>query len=279
MIDFSTMPLSGWRPEPQHLAAQHWDFERVKAGMSVSSIGSDLRPFSPPTRHNQRITNSCVLQAMIRALEIKRIQKYGPAAHVPLSTLAPYYLSRELMTPSETSNDDGTFVSMAAEVIRRFGVCTEASWPFAEADGTALDRTNSRSHLYTPPTWGAMRGAYVHKISAWYRINSQGDARVQDVITALAAGNPVVYGTQIGAAWQDYQAGQVLGLPTSPKGRHATVLEGWDLALSVFNGENSWGDDWGDRGFYLASPEVIASPMSDDFVVMQGGWEDWAPAP
>lgn len=262
--------LAGFRPEPLEQAARHWSFDavrgRVRLAASIESLSSDLRPDSSP-RHDQTTTNSCVAQALIKALEIKRIQHNGRSAHIDLSRLTLYYLARELMDPSETARDDGTFVSMGAEVLRRFGVCAEVDWPFRP------------EQLYTAPSWRAMRNAYTHKIQAWYRISSIGEDRVEDVITNLAVGNPVVFGTSVDDGWVDYQAGQVLGPLRRPAiGRHATVIVGWQPGLQggVFLGENSWGTSWGDDGFYYLSPDVVASAESSDYVIVAGGWEEWA---
>ena len=92
--------------------------------------------------------------------------------------------------------------------------------------------------------------------------------KLTEIATCLRAGNPVVYGTNVGENWQDYQKGQVLGKPTSIEGGHATVLIG--IQGQNFLGENSWGTSWGDDGFYLISPDVLTDPtLSSDFWVIQ----------
>lgn len=263
--------LSGFRPEPSPVTDkdkanwEKWSFSTVLAPKLAAYSGktSDLRSFTSP-RHSQKNTSTCVAQGVIKALELKRIQKYGQSAHVDLSRLAVYFLARELMNPAETDRDDGTYVSLAADALRRFGVCEEALWPF----------TTDASRIRTAPSWSAMRRAYVHKISSWHRITTTGTARVEQVITALASGNPVVYGTRIGDEWMKYTAQSApLGLPTNILGGHATCLEGWDG--TSFIGENSWGTGWGDNGFYKIQPEVIASNNSSDFVVIQSGFEQY----
>jgi C1A family cysteine protease len=119
----------------------------------------------------------------------------------------------------------------------------------------------------------ALREAYFHKISAYYRITNMGGDRVTSVIDALRAHHPVVYGTDVGDNWLDYRAGQVLQRSDTPVGGHATHLVGWDERLGVFIGENSWGTRWGDNGWYLIAPEAIADPSSRDFWVITGHWE------
>ena len=248
--------LAGFRPEPDN--PKHWGFEdRLRPKMRIVESGDvDLRPFTSP-RHNQRRTNSCVANAAVKALEIKRIQAGEP--HVDLSRLAVYYLARELMVPTETHLDQGTYVSHAFDALRRFGVPPEEAWPFD------TDKIN------TPPSWRAMRKAYVHKIAAFYRIRSTGQDRVEAVRDALRAGNPVVFGTATGKNWKNYDKGDVLGSPGRRTGAHATVLIGCQGDRII--GENSWGEGWGDDGFYLMDPAVIASSDSSDFWVPQSGWE------
>jgi len=58
------------------------------------------------------------------------------------------------------------------------------------------------------------------------------------------------------------------------RGGHATHLVGWDEQRGLFIGENSWGTDWGDEGFYWMAPEVLADARSNDFWVITGIWED-----
>jgi C1A family cysteine protease len=85
----------------------------------------------------------------------------------------------------------------------------------------------------------------------------------------------VVFGTLVGEAWDHYGPGQVL-LPASGevRGGHATHLVGWDEQRGLFIGENSWGTDWGDEGFYWMAPEGLADARSNDFWVITGIWED-----
>lgn len=256
--------LIGFRPEGDEDNPKHWGFDRCRSTLSAASSGKsvDLRPFTSP-RHNQFGTGTCVAQSNIKALEIKRIMKYGLNSHVDLSRLSLYYLARELMNPPETNKDKGTFNSLAADALRRWGVCPESEWPFDE------------TKLYVPPTWMAMRTAYLHKISAWYKIYSRGQDRVDDVIIALRSGNPVVYGTIVDNQWFNYDGSTPINtLNGVVKGGHATVLVGWDDDKSLFIGENSWGTGWGIDGFYEIRPEVIASSDSSDFVVQCGSWED-----
>ena len=266
--------LGGHLPDPddEKSLQSYWNFgAQLRPHLTPGSGDADLRPFSSP-RHDQGQTGTCVAQATVKALENLERQhicqeqgippaQLGASGHKNLSVLALYYLCREQMNPSQVMNDSGTRPSIACDCLHRFGVCTDDEWPY------------DLSKLYQSPSVMAMRDAYIHKVSAYYRITETGHDRVQSVTDALRANHPVIFGTTIGEDWQDYKAGQVLQLPSNPEGGHSTHLVGWDNSRGVFIGENSWGMDWGDEGFYLLAPEVVANDISLDFWVITGTWE------
>ena len=265
--------LGGHLPDPHDDASMrgYWDFAALKPNLAPAPGDADLRPYSSP-RHDQGQTGSCVAQSVVKALENLERQRLcrqrgispsqlRPGDHHNLSVLALYYLCREKMQPSRVREDKGTYISLACDCLRLFGVCTEEEWPFNPA------------RVFEAPSILAMREAYDHKISAYYRIKTAGQDLVADVIAALRANHPVVYGTEVGDNWMNYRAGDILRRPVRSEGGHATHLVGWDQRRGAFIGENSWGTRWGDDGFYLIAPEVIADPSSRDFWVITGSWE------
>lgn len=250
-------PCFAHREEPTELQEKHWSFgDKMKPTMNVvGSLASDLRPYSSP-RHNQRSSNSCAAQTIIKYRELIRIKAYGPEAHVDLSRLACYFLARELMDPPETDRDEGSYITANAEALRRFGTCVESLWAFESA------------HLLRSPPWRVMQSAYKNKIPGWTIVTSSGSDRVDDVILTLANGLPVAYGRPVGRDWVNYDGTKPLGVSENPTGKHATLLLGWDPQKGVFLGENSWGAEWGIDGFYEIYPEAIAERAASDFVVM-----------
>ena len=253
---------NGWRPEPND--AQHWSYETrlLPLMRELHAADVDLRSFSSP-RHDQQTTNSCVAQATVKALEIKRIMEHGAEAHVDLSRRAVYYLAREQMNPPQHLVDDGTYIGHAFDVLRRFGVPPEEDHPWHDDE------------INVSPDWLDMRKAFLHKIDSFYRIFSTGGQRIAEVVRCLRAHNPVVFGTTVGNNWQDYTEDSLpLRLPVDVTGRHATVIVGY--VDGHFIGENSWGTEWGRDGFYLLAPAVVASEQSGDFWVVQAGFEEYA---
>jgi len=292
--------VGGWRREDKEPSRAEKlstspNYSEIRTAVSKylpsinNNIESDLRKFSPSLRHDQLNTSTCSVNAMTRALENKRIQHaYSDAiaqgkseadalalaqlSHIQLSRLALYFLAREEMDPPETDKDAGTIISIVAELLHLFGVAREtpngpddrAYWPF------------DTSKVCVSPTWLSMRDSSLHKISGWFRITSNGNDRVDDVIANLAVGNPVVFGTEVGANFTQYNGGVIQPVNGLIQGGHATMLCGWDPS-GFFWDENSWGNNWGYDGFAKVAPEVIASSDSSDFIVITSGWEPWLP--
>lgn len=255
--------LGGYKPDledEEYLAFDNSFF----FGFSASSSGEvDLRQYTSP-RHNQRTTNSCVAQSLVKALEIKRIQKNGIKNHVDLSVMDLYFGARDLMNPKETNIDEGTRISLACEVLKRFGVCREVMNPFNE------------NNLFIPTPILATRESYMNKIKSSFKITSQDKNRVDDVIANLRMGNPVVFGTLIDDYWLKYENHNNPIKPVAKensKGGHAICIVGWVKDKFVI--ENSWGNYWGDNGFAYLEPEVISSKSSSDFWVIVEGSEAW----
>lgn len=253
--------VKGYLPDPEDKQYLAYDKGLFKYG-SLSG-DADLRPYSSP-RHNQRNTSTCVAQSVVKALEIKRILKHGHNKHVDLSVLDVYYGARDLMNPKMTDQDSGTFISLACDVLRKYGVCRDEMHPFKE------------SSLYIPPPILATREAYLNKINSHFRIVSSGEDRIEDMISNLRADNPIVFGTAIGGNWFNYKGGRnPIGVINKEdiKGNHAMVVVGWVDGLFVV--ENSWGGIWGENGFAYVAPEVFTSSRTKDMWVIVDGSETW----
>jgi hypothetical protein len=290
---------AGARPDSteQHDAAPDYE-SKYKAGVTrISSLyvnmASDLRQFSPRTRHDQGGAGTCVTNSGTRGLEIKRVMKFFAAAkarglsdadalkeafsnHVALSRAALYYEARELMEPMEIDKDSGTRNSLAAAALSTWGVPPEVpivGRPASECWGYS----DQLAYLCTPPSWMAMRSAAAHKINGWAKLKSTGSDLVEDVIANLAVGNPVWWAKPVGANYLQYKKGDVIRpVNGTVAGNHATLLVGWDPLKNggVFWDENSWANSWGDDGFAMVSPDVIEQE-GFDLIVLEGGWETW----
>jgi hypothetical protein len=117
------------------------------------------------------------------------------------------------------------------------GVLLERDWPY---DPERLDKS--------APSSERMGLALRYKDFRYFRV-TDGAAGIR---SALADGHLV----SLGSPWYDSwfsppDSGDLGPADGNVAGGHETCLCGYHLSLERFVGMNSWGDGWGQRGFYL----------------------------
>jgi len=247
----------GYIPEPPN--PKHWKTERVY-GAAFSTIlpglgvdlgkPVDMRELSP-VRHDQGEAGTCVANAAAKAVEVKTLRETG--SYKDLSRLAIYFLARELMVPSRTQEDYGTYISLGFDAIRRFGAPLEKDWPY------------HLQKLYTSPDWGVMLKAHKNRLDGFFKLESGGDELLKEVHHQLSLGRPVVFGTGVDKSLLRYRKGQTLHAPLEAaiEGYHAMTILGWTGSQWII--ENSWGPDWGDNGFALADKDYLLGETASEF--------------
>ena len=158
-----------------------------------------------------------------------------------LSRMFIWWNARNEMWPNATRDaTSGTYNRLAMDVLARFGVCTEARWPYETTKAT------------TRPSIMSYREAIPNRFSAFYSIDSSGDGRVNAVIQALSAKHNVLFGTALGRSFTSYTSG-VVHKPSAIDpiiGRHAMVICGWDPSKQAVKVRNSWNTGWGEAGYW-----------------------------
>jgi hypothetical protein len=254
-LDFGPM---GWLPDPPKKPGDKPDFsfkEKLRPHLAQAYPGDvDFREHCTET--DQRWAGSCAGNATADSIEVLNSIEGLPI--VQLSRLFVYTMARNFMDMdgdgrSDIDKDEGTFIRLCFEVLSKFGVCREdlsedeGGWPY--------DLTKN---LHTLPSLKAMRRATGHRIHSYYRIDSTGEDRIDDVLSALRAKHPVVFGTSINSAFQRCGNLDPIGPPDGVTiGGHAMLIVGY-LSGKGFIIKNSWGAGWGEDGFCIMAPEYIS---------------------
>lgn len=230
------------------------DFKDLEARLAAEAATGDvdLSPYSTPS--NQFNSSSCVGNATADSVEIlNAIAGYNP---VQLSRMFVYAMARIRSGDKDLDNDSGTFIRTAFDCLARFGVCDEYLWPF------------DVSKVGDKPSTKAQRQAVGHRIHSYYRIKEKGDDRCQAIIKALNADHPVVFGTLITRDFQRISDRTPFGRPDKADsiGGHAMICVGY--VGGHFLIKNSWGRNWGSRGFCLITPEYMG---------WENTWDLWVP--
>lgn len=238
----------GWRPDlPDHRDLLYKAVMRAKVALPARV---DLRPLCSAVE-DQGELGSCTANALAGALELLE-NKGGIKPFADLSRLFVYYNERAI--EGSVKSDSGAMLRDGIKALAKQGVCSETAWPydigkFARKPGAACYRE------------GAGR-----TISSYHRLNTVAEMRA-----CLADGYPFVFGFTVYDAFDTASVAKsgVLNLPKaaeSPLGGHAVMAVGYDDKVKRFTVRNSWGPDWGKKGYFTMPYDYLADRnLSDDF--------------
>ncbi len=194
----------------------------------------DLRPWMTPIEDQGQL-GSCTSNALAGALEYLVRRETGRA--IDLSRLFIYYNQR--LWADYVREDGGGSISVGVRAIARLGVPTEQTWPY------------ERNLFAVQPPEAVYREAERFQANDWWSIDVDADA----MRGCLASGFPIAFGTRCTESFIRAPASGLIPMPGAREsadgrhGRHALLLVGYDDRRHVFVVRNSWGSDWGDRGY------------------------------
>ena len=134
------------------------------------------------------------------------------------------------------------------ETMTKEGALPLAQFPYSDQTCTKM------------PSSQEINAAGQYRMSGANRLTVGGDDYKIDMLAMkqnLAQGAPVVVGMMVGGSFMQDMMGKKVWIPTSEDydmagfGGHAMCVIGYDdfLEGGAFEVMNSWGEDWGDRGF------------------------------
>jgi C1A family cysteine protease len=237
----------GYRPDPPKRPGEKPDYD-ARTKLRAAPI-----PYRASNRHlvlsvlDQGMLGSCVANAVMQAVRASQVRQ--GAVNPPLgSRLWTYYLARK--ATNEENEDNGTYIRHAFAGIATLGFPPESAWPYSD-QGRAFAQ---------PPPAGVTWAAYDQRTpTEYHRIYATGAERVLEVKRALSQGFLVCFGSPVSVRFcnNDLGAGPVPPPINEPiAGGHAQTLVGY--IGDEFDVVNSWGESWGDRGYWTMSAEYLA---------------------
>lgn len=205
--------------------------------------------------YNQYDIGSCTANAMAAAIQF--LQKIEKKPRLRPSRLFTYYLSREL--EGTTSEDAGAYIRDVVKVTNKSGYVFEKDWKY------------TRKNLFRKPPEILYNDASTRRIERYERI---GDGNTVRMMTCLAEGFPFIFGMLVYAhAFEIAGRTGVMPMPNEATdyqiGGHAVLCVGYDTKRDAFKVRNSYGDKWGDKGYFWLPYQFALSPrlMWDCWVV------------
>jgi C1A family cysteine protease len=166
--------------------------------------------------------------------------------------------------------DSGAEIRDGIKVVVSQGAPPETEWPYSDA--------NPGPFSEKPPA-NVYADASDHQALQYQRVVLGGPGA--PLRSALAAGNPVVFGFSVPAYFEDPSwdpKTKPLPVPGSGDqfiGGHCVVLSGYDFSrkrfsVDAYQCENSWGTDWGIEGRFWMDADWFNSnsALASDFWVI-----------
>jgi C1A family cysteine protease len=238
----------GWLPDlPDH---RDLFYSAVAPRMAALPRKVDMRSKCSPVEDQGQL-GSCTANALVGGLEFLEIKDGAP--FVDLSRLFVYY--NERVIEGTVDQDSGAFIRDGIKTLAKQGVCTETEWPYKV------------SKFAKKPSRACYRTAKKHRIVSYHRITT-----VDEMRNCLAEGFPFVFGFTVYEAFESAAVARsgVLNMP-GPKekvvGGHAVMGVGYDDGARRFIIRNSWGSDWGQKGYFTIPYDYLdaANNLADDF--------------
>jgi C1A family cysteine protease len=243
----------GWLPDiPDNRDHMYGAVRKISKTLPAKS---DLRPGCSPVEDQQEL-GSCTANALAGALEF--LMKKDKVNFADMSRLFIYYNERVIEHTVKT--DAGAMIRDGIKTLAKQGSCTEKSWPYAIAKFTVK------------PAKTCYTEALDYQILSYARLNTLDEMRA-----CLAEGYPFVFGFSV---YESFESPQVTktGLVEMPGagerllGGHAVLAVGYDDAAQRFIVRNSWGTNWGQKGYFTMPYAYLADRnLSDDFWVISRG--------
>jgi C1A family cysteine protease len=209
----------------------------------------DLREQCPPVADQGQL-GSCTANALAGALEFLELKNNQPL--VDLSRLFIYY--NERVIEHDVKLDNGAMIRDGIKSLAAQGVCEESLWPYVI------------SQFAKKPTSNCYTKAKQHPISSYQRLETTDEMR-----SCLANGYPFVFGFTVYESFESAAVAKsgVVNLPKASErtvGGHAVCAVGYNDAQKRFIVRNSWGNDWGSKGYFTIPYAYLADRnLSDDF--------------
>lgn len=165
--------------------------------------------------------------------------------------------------------DGGAYVRDAVLGARKFGIPPESSWRY-RASIREGDRSLGWDDYKKVPTPSRFKAA--HR----FRFEAQRCSTVEEILSALAAGCPVVFGFSCFTNMWTQEVDRTGAMPMpagSEDGGHCVCAHWYDLDADVLDFENSWSDRWA-----VSSHSGIAGVGTLPLEYARRGWADdhWA---
>ncbi len=238
----------GWLPDLPDVR----DISYAAPSVVISKLPKkvDLRNVCPPV-YDQGNLGSCTANAIGGAFQYE-LMKQKTQSFMP-SRLFIYY--NERVIENTVNSDNGAMIRDGIKAVNKQGVCPENLWPY------------NINEFADKPTAACYIEALKHQVLSYHRVTRQLD----QMKACLAQSRPFVFGFSVYEGFESPTVAKtgILNMPTKNEalvGGHAVLAVGYDDAEKRFIIRNSWGDKWGQAGYFTMPYDyLLQEHLSNDF--------------
>ena len=193
---------------------------------------------------------ACVSNAFAQAIGMST--NYG----VNISRLFHYYCGRAIEGDSSL-DDSGLDIRKAANIISKYGGCLESVWPYVIVNFNQL-----------PPLTAFQKSKLFQKYT--YSFVNQDLNSLQTCL--VTTNSPIIFGITVYSSFMTQQVANtgIVPMPNTTtetlEGGHCIVMVGYNNTTQQFTCLNSWGNKWGNKGFFYLPYAYVTNPsLASDF--------------
>jgi len=207
----------------------------------------DLRDsWKMPPVYDQGEMGSCTANSLVAAIHFDMLNKRSKSGHTFMpSRLFLYY--NERAAEGTVEQDSGANIRDGIKSLKSQGICRETAWQYLE------------SNLYKKPEECCYKQALNCQSLTYKAVNGQSK---NEVVAALVMGYPICFGMLVFESLESEAVAKtgVYNPDTEREqclGGHAVQIVGYDLIHDEYKIRNSWGQSWGDGGYFTAPASLI----------------------
>lgn len=196
----------------------------------------DLRDRFPPVFDQGRL-GSCTANSLLGVFQFDDLTFNG-------SRLFLYFNERKM--DGDVPEDAGSTISQGVKALTLYGVCEEQLWPY----DINKFKVTPDSHCY--------KDGLLHKAITYEHVTQTEES----MKSCLASGYPIALGIAVYESFESPEAAKTGNVPLPKEGEkelggHAIVCCGYDDEKKSWIMRNSWGESWGEKGYFYLPYEYL----------------------